>query len=40
MLEMNYRKIVMIVGLNEKTHTIDRLNIGLNELKYKESGKE
>ncbi|MDY9924819.1 hypothetical protein [Methanosarcina sp.] len=30
----------LIMSLHEKTYTIDRLNMGLNELKYRESGKK
>jgi hypothetical protein len=28
----------LLMSLHEKTYTIDRLNMGLNELKYRESG--
>jgi hypothetical protein len=30
----------LMMSLHEKTYTIDRLNMGLNELKYRESGKK
>ncbi|MCC4770322.1 hypothetical protein FXV91_08995 [Methanosarcina sp. DH2] len=30
----------LIMSLHEKTYTIDRLNMGLNELKYRKSGKK